>query len=70
MFNRYPSGLSFSDLTARAIASGLYAFAQPYFTSACASSIVIFSGVCAIANGMNFCQCFGRVNLPAASNRL
>src|SRR6202040_3860912 len=32
--------------------------------------MLIFSGVCAIANGINSCQCFGRVSRPAASSLL
>src|SRR5713226_8004192 len=32
--------------------------------------MLIFSGVCAIAKGMNSCQCFGRVSRPAASSFL
>src|SRR6267142_2108898 len=30
--------------------------------------MLIFRGVCAIANGINSCQCFGRVSSPAASS--
>src|ERR1700730_11311662 len=52
------------------MASGLYDFDQPYFTSAWASSMVIFSGVWAMGNGMNSLQCFGRVRRPAAYNLL
>ena len=58
------------EFTAFAMAAALYEAAQPAFTSACASAIVIFSGVCAISNGMNSCQCFGRVRRPANSRRL
>ena len=32
--------------------------------------MLIFSGVCAMAKGINSCQCFGRVSRPATSSRL
>jgi len=60
----YPSGLSFNASTTFPMACGLYDAAQRLRTSRCASSMVIFKGVCAIANGINSCQCFGRVSLP------
>src|SRR5713226_2368097 len=68
MFTRYPKGLCLSELTALAKASGLYERTHPYFTSARACAMVIFSGVWAISNGMNSCQCCGRVSRPAASS--
>ena len=70
IFTRKPSGLCATAASALAMASGLYDFSHPYFTSACASGMVIFSGVCAMAKGINSCQCFGRVNRPATSNLL